>query len=389
MRAWVLVVIAAVGMPACTSARLRRSTIEQAGTLTELQYEQILNNLAMFCSNPSAMPWHVNLKDGSTQIADVGSISYLGDWHRAFVSHPSLLGSRTAVEQWGMTPVTDDTTIKLLRIAYRRAVGYDETLKEDDFANDLAHELKKQSPDLGEFMDQIDKSYEEEKMLARNQLYNKMIDQKPKFSGAFAPVTSFFGMLGSREFADFAFPTVRGNPRVHGNGFFKKEISLYENFLDETVSVTDEEIIEPWENIEKMHIFDVGRMKIEGVGLIKYNNLNYDKETNTYALDADNDPQKRVTFFAAEIRRQVKNVQKDLLKIGPGWYGVGNKKDVPPDARYVGKYRDCYVWVCPNGLEELTKFTIKILNFASLIKEPGLLNVPGPRFTPASGFPAL
>jgi hypothetical protein len=47
-----------------------------------------------------------------------------------------------------------------------------------------------------------------------------------------------------------------------------------------------------------------------------------------------------------------------------GWYHTGSKKDVPKDACYVGCYHDTYVWVLPDGLEGLTRFTITILDLA-------------------------
>ena len=86
----------------------------------------------MFCSNPDALPSLANLRDGSAQIADLGSASYLGDWHRAFASHPGFLGSRTVVEQWSMSPVVDDTVLELLQLALPSypAVGIDESLEQ-------------------------------------------------------------------------------------------------------------------------------------------------------------------------------------------------------------------------------------------------------------------
>jgi hypothetical protein len=373
-----------VSFSGCTSNRLLRGTIEQAGTLTELQYQQVLNNLAMFCANPGAMPWHVNVRDGSTQIADVGSAQYVGDWHRAFGSHPTILGSRTVVEQWSMSPVTDDTELKLLRIAYRRALGSNETLKEEDFANDLAHELKKQSPDLNEFLDESDKSYEEHKTLYRNRFYKELVAKRAsRNKDDVSFLKNFTNILFSKEFADLAFPVVAYDEFSHS------AITLFQKYIDETISVTDEQVIAPWESIENMHPYDIGRFRIGDGPLQPYPNVKYTKEDGVWATDSDGDPQKRVTPFAAEIRRQVKEVQKDLLEIHSGWYGVGGKKDVPRDACYVGRYRDCYVWVCPAQVDELTRFTLKILNFASLIKETGVFTVPGPRFTPASGFPSL
>jgi hypothetical protein len=55
---------------------------------------------------------------------------------------------------------------------------------------------------------------------------------------------------------------------------------------------------------------------------------------------------------------------------------VGGKKDVPKNACYVGRYRDSYVWVGPDGLEELSRFTITVMKFATLVKDEGVLTVP-------------
>jgi hypothetical protein len=48
-----------------------------------------------------------------------------------------------------------------------------------------------------------------------------------------------------------------------------------------------------------------------------------------------------------------------------GWYQTGCKKDVPRDACFVGSYGNTYVWVMPDGLEGLTRFTITIMDLAS------------------------
>jgi hypothetical protein len=48
-----------------------------------------------------------------------------------------------------------------------------------------------------------------------------------------------------------------------------------------------------------------------------------------------------------------------------GWYHVGCKKDVPKCALYVGHYGDTYVWVMPEGVEGLTRFTMTILDLAT------------------------
>jgi hypothetical protein len=45
-----------------------------------------------------------------------------------------------------------------------------------------------------------------------------------------------------------------------------------------------------------------------------------------------------------------------------GWYQVGREKDVPKDACYTGCYGSTWVWVTPDGLEGLTRFTMTVLD---------------------------
>ena len=49
--------------------RLGQRTMHQASTLSDLHYQQ-LHNLARFADNPSALPWHVNFREGTVQITD-------------------------------------------------------------------------------------------------------------------------------------------------------------------------------------------------------------------------------------------------------------------------------------------------------------------------------
>lgn len=139
----ILVPIVLATLPGCTATRLRQRTINQASTLTELQYQQVLNNLAMFAGNPAALPWHVTLREGTTQITDSGNAGAAVDLGPPAETLPQAFASRTAVAQWGMSPVIDPTELRLLRFAYRRAVGIPE-MPNPEFLDELAHELKDQ-----------------------------------------------------------------------------------------------------------------------------------------------------------------------------------------------------------------------------------------------------
>jgi hypothetical protein len=108
-------VIGLACMTGCTSGRLHQRTIDQGSTLPGLQYQQVLDNLAQFAENPAALPWHVNLREGTSQVTDSLSGGAALDIGPPVTWFPELIGSRTAVAQWGVSPVIDATELRLLR----------------------------------------------------------------------------------------------------------------------------------------------------------------------------------------------------------------------------------------------------------------------------------
>jgi hypothetical protein len=53
----------------------------------------------------------------------------------------------------------------------------------------------------------------------------------------------------------------------------------------------------------------------------------------------------------------------------PGWFHFGCKRDVPKCACYVSNWGDRYVWVMPDGVQALSRFTVTVLNVVKL--KPG------------------
>jgi hypothetical protein len=491
LRPWLILVLASLSVAGCTSDRLRTTTIRQATTLTDLQYQQILNNLAMFSQNPAALPWHVNIRDGSAQVADLGALTIGGELTHTSKATPSLLGSRTVVEQWGMVPVTDDTELRLLRVAYRRALGYPDGLEDNDYelANDLAHEFKKQTADFNEFQDQLGRTFDDGKERHRNEQFQSLANTASSRGWRNPLAFLLFGNTSGlhQKIADVLFPyqytlslynddkpmplpgsRVRVLPSLtyvneipdreqnivlvaavqdtlHFRIFDPKgkmivntnETELCEKKQTRSTDINEDEPCEKARQIAELkHLLaelnwdvsqrpdkdrviaavtscvsstktgDYYRHLLSALSVINDNIIvsgekltdgepgpNGAKKLDNYDVDQSltneyDKPVGLVTPFAAEIRRQVKDVAKDVDEIPSGWFHVGRKRDVPKDACYVGQYRDCYVWVERDGLEELTQFTIKILNFSSLVRDPTILTTPGPRFTPASAFPS-
>jgi hypothetical protein len=145
---WGPVILSALALSGCANVQLKLSTVRSASTLTDLQYQQVLDNLAMYCQDPTALPWHVNLQNGAVQVADAGSLGTIAqtDLSHVFTWSPYFTATRAIVTQWSTIPVTDDTTLRLLRLAYQIAICYRaERDLDSDLAIDLSHTLKNQT----------------------------------------------------------------------------------------------------------------------------------------------------------------------------------------------------------------------------------------------------
>ena len=149
-----------LGLPDRLHERSAPPKDDQPGsTLPELQYQQVLDNLAQFAANPAALPWHINLREGTSQVTDSLSGGAALDIGPPVTWFPQLLGSRTAVAQWGMSPVIDATELRLLRIAYRRAHGFPD-MPSPEFLDELAHELKDQFASNADLRNESELFYE-------------------------------------------------------------------------------------------------------------------------------------------------------------------------------------------------------------------------------------
>ena len=280
----VAVCITLAGSTGCMVHRLGQRTIHQARTLPDLQYQQVLDNLAMFADNPAALPWHVNFREGTTQVTDSASAGAAVDLGPPSNTLPQLFGSRTIVVQWGMTPVIERTELRLLRIAYRRAIGLSE-MPDPEFLSELAHELKNQFPSNADQRDESELFYELESAKSRN----------------------------------------------------------YPEFDAKVITTNDDDVCA------------VGPAALP----------------------------RQLSPLARNVCRQVESLQRNLARVGPGWFHVGRKKDVPRDACYVGQHHDRYVWVGPEGREALTEFTLTVMRISTLIKETQTLISPGSvKFSP-------
>ena len=96
----------------------------------------------------------------------------------------------------------------------------------------------------------------------------------------------------------------------------------------------------------------------------------------------------RKSPLAREVAREVNDIVDDLQQIPAGWFGVGSRHDVPKDACFVAHEGKVYVWVTQEHRDELSKFTMAILDIATAIQEPETLTVQGGGLSFSPGYTA-
>jgi hypothetical protein len=117
-----------------TQLALRDDTVCTTATLTDLNYQQVLNNVAMFVHQPSAMPSFAVVNSGTVTVADQktlnGSAAYAPtmSWAQQnggqpilnLIANPST--QRNVTENWSLLPVTDVDNLRRIRCAFQLLV---------------------------------------------------------------------------------------------------------------------------------------------------------------------------------------------------------------------------------------------------------------------------
>jgi hypothetical protein len=388
----------------CAYVQLRKSTLRQASTITELQYQQVLNNLAMLSYDPFALPTMLALKNGTAQVADSGNAGVgLSINSGVVATAPTLSATRSVVEQWGTSPVADDTTLRLLRSAYRAAMGSNEPLSLDD-ANDLAHSLSAQigtNADISTDSDTLKSlialyrgdasmtlpaEHSADASAAPASLVNVRERESDGQAAAAQPPpeTGLVPLPGEARRTD-APPARRPGARPAGNEQPPSSVGTGQRAdTPQAKKPGPKEVIDapgvtpgPFtiSNLHKAYRdLDQAITSTLDEPVLK---LSDDRASFVAAKPV-------ATGLAKETIRQVNSVRQTLATIPSGWYGTGSKKEIPSDALYVGHFRDAYCWVCRSGCEDLSEFTLAILNLSSLIKDSQVFTVPaGVQFSPA------
>lgn len=122
---WALVLVT-IGVTGCQTHNFaRRNTVKHTSTLTDLVYGQILDNVAMFESNPHSLPHFAVIGNGTTQAVDVGGGDVALTWN-PFRLVSERLGTnvrRQLTQQWGTSPVMSAGRLRRIRCAFQIATS--------------------------------------------------------------------------------------------------------------------------------------------------------------------------------------------------------------------------------------------------------------------------
>jgi hypothetical protein len=112
----------------CVSRPLQRNTLKQVGTLSDLYQEQVLDNVAMFCANPDAVPSFAVPAGGvvSVQNEATGVLALQVTGKDLFLdsSGATVGGSRLVIGNWSLAPINDPDKLGLMRCLFQKVVGY-------------------------------------------------------------------------------------------------------------------------------------------------------------------------------------------------------------------------------------------------------------------------
>jgi len=110
----------------CTSLQLRESTVQVGATVTDLNYDMVLSNIAMMRAVPNALPWAMKLSQGAVTLTDMGQIAPgFSTTYPQVTPSTTLTGSRSLADGWTVTPLADPDQIKPLAAQYQEFVHKD------------------------------------------------------------------------------------------------------------------------------------------------------------------------------------------------------------------------------------------------------------------------
>ena len=129
---WLGAAVIFSALTGCTEEALRRDTALTSATLTELNFQQVLDNVARFQENPDTVPSFAVPSAGTISISDQAGVGASPTYSPTLTNAEQGGGAlpilsilfpftvqRSVTENWSVTPVTDADCLRRLRCAFR------------------------------------------------------------------------------------------------------------------------------------------------------------------------------------------------------------------------------------------------------------------------------
>ena len=119
-----MLIIVAIAHSGCTAHSLRRHTISQADTWTDIPYRQVMENLALVANKPDALPCYSVIDAGTTTINDTFTINGVANILPTNPGNGSFDPSakRSIGGNWVLTQVTGPEKLRALHLALKYGV---------------------------------------------------------------------------------------------------------------------------------------------------------------------------------------------------------------------------------------------------------------------------
>jgi len=139
MWTWTFVLVCVFCNVGCMRSQLRNRMTKQAGSIPNVYYQEVLNNLAMIQADPSLLPYFSDPQTARTRIQQSANLSYGINWDlitnaptnvlslfdRYLLDRQSatLTGGQSNSGEWTALTANDPDKLFTMRSAYRRVTG--------------------------------------------------------------------------------------------------------------------------------------------------------------------------------------------------------------------------------------------------------------------------
>lgn len=399
---------ASLVMSGCEAATVANRTINQSSYIPDLQYRQVIDNLAIIADNPSAMPYFNPPNVSRTTIQRTAQTTFGSQWGLiAALMHvrnfglglnpvlavtktqeplvltqlaPGVQGFQQAIEEWDTALFLDPVRAIVMQGLYRKVLGYPlstpfQTRLLQKFFYDYPNENFYDNTIL--FPDGLTPTY----LLVgevddRQKALKVQVDAavKPPVYGPVALFTPVPVALPAPGAPANGVPMAVPLPSIPHPLPYGATTEIGPELLD--VFRRDEAAI--MARLAKVPLYDPDHECTRRDALCLGEKVLHCAASNDFR-DAVN----RVSVAIATLSQRVQlerpirercdtyaNYNAEFRELyhslQAGWVGRGTWKDVPKDACYVAHHGKTYVWVTPDHLEQLTNLTMAILDTASV-----------------------